>query len=171
MGAIIVFLLLLLGNIASFALPSLLSAWLLTLVLPVPFNQALWLSLGMIIVVQYMVQNITDIPGQTGSLILEILLSIIVTFILIAFSALFGWLLLLVVNIDLSIFEAMLLFSTSLVAGFFFLLRSGSVGLPRWVVFPDDIDEIVEDFGEDYVVMPPRKEGRRRKPGRRRWTN
>lgn len=155
-------LLLLLGNIAGFVLPALLAAWLLTLVLPIPFDQAMWLSFGTILAVSYIVQNVTDVPGKIGYGLLEMIVSVAVSMVFLAVAALLGWLLLLILPLNLSSFEATLLFTISLVAQLYLLARAGTVGLPRWMTIPDiDLDD--EDIENEYVIPPPRK-----RPGRKK---
>jgi hypothetical protein len=92
----------------------------------------------------------------------ELFLAVVVTYLLLALSGLFGWLLLQVLNIDLTIFEAILLFAISLVAGLFFLARAGTVGLPRWMALPEFYEDD-EDIDDDYVIYPPKKPSSRRK--------
>lgn len=163
MGALISFIILLLLNIFGFALPALLAAWLFTLALPIAFNQALWLSLGMIIMVSYLIQNIVDIPGESSFGPREMAVSVAVAFILLAIAAFFGWLLLFFIPVNLTMFEAVLLAAISLGAGFFFLVRSGTVALPKWTMF--DIDRDIDESEPDYVVTPPKR--RPRQPKRR----
>lgn len=169
METLLGFIILLLTNIVGFALSALLAAWLFTLALPIAFHQALWLSLAMIIAVAYMIQTITDIPGRTEFGFIAIILSAVVAFILLALSGLLAWLLLLALNVDLTIFEATMLFSISLAAGLFFLARSGTGGLPKWMSL-SNIDWEDEDFEDDYVVTPPpvKRSKRRRRSSRTR---
>ena len=167
MGAIIGLIILFVINIAGFALPALLAAWLFTLALPIAFNQALWLSLGIIIVVAYLIQNIVDIPGQSSFSVREMALSVVVAFIFLAISAICGWLLLLIIKVDLSLFQAILLAAISIAAGFFFLVRSGTVGFPKWTML--DVDRDIAEDETDYVITPPKQRSKRpkRSGGRR----
>ena len=167
MSVMIGLIILLIGNIAGFTVPALLAAWLFTLALPMAFNQALWLSLGMIIAVSYIIQSITDVPGKVGYGLLEIIVSVMIAVVIMALAGLFGWLLLLFVPVDLTSFEATLLFTISLVAQLYFLARAGTVGLPRWMTLPEiDLDE--EDFEDEYVIPPPKKRSPRKKRTRNR---
>ncbi len=160
------FTLILFLNITGFALPALLAAWLFTLALPIAFNQALWLSLGMIVALNYIIQTITDMPGQLDFNWMQIVIAIVTAFILLALSGLLGWLLLLILSIDLTAFEATLLFAISLAVGLFFMTRSGSVGFSRWMTLSDiDLDE------DDYITPTPQKRPKRQKKSIRRWTN
>jgi hypothetical protein len=170
MGAFIGFILIFLFQILSFAAPALLAAWLFNLVLSIPFDQALWLSLGAIVALFYILQNMTDIPGQIeGPSLTLAIVTVATTLILLIFSGFLGWLLLVVLAVDLTAFEATLLFAISLIAGFFFLARSGTGGLPKWLWLSEaDLeDNYVES---DIVVSPPKKRTRRNKSGKR-WTN
>ncbi len=159
MGTLIGFIILLLLNIFGFALPALLAAWLFNLALPIAFNQALWLSLGMIIMVGYLIQNIVDIPGESSFGLRDMALTAAVALILLAIAAFFGWLLLLLIPVDLTMFEAVLLAAISLGAGFFFLVRAGTVALPKWMML--DIDRDIDESEPDYVVTPPKRRSSR----------
>jgi hypothetical protein len=161
MGTLISFIILLLLNIFGFALPALLAAWLFTLALPIAFNQALWLSLAMIIMVSYLIQNIVDIPGQSSYGFREMGLAAVIALFLLAIAAFFGWLLLLLIPVDLTMFEAVLLAAISLGAGFFFLVRAGTVALPKWTML--DVDQEIYESEPDYVVTPPKRRSRRPK--------
>lgn len=162
--------LLLIFNILGFALPSLLAAWLMSWLLEISFSQGLWLSLGTILIVEYMIQMITDLPGQVEFGFTQRLVSVASAYIFLALSALAARLFLGLFSVELSLFEAILLFTISLVAGFFFLFRSGTMGLPRWVTLSEfDID--FEDEEDDYIITPPKKQNRRKSRGKRRGTN
>jgi hypothetical protein len=163
MGAVIGFVILLLLNIFGFALPAMLAAWLFTLALPIAFNQALWLSLGMIILVAYLIQNIVDIPGESSFGLREMGVSVAVAFFLLVISALFGWLLWLFIKANLTVFEAVLLAAISLGAGIFFLVRAGTVGLPKWMTL--DIEQDIDESEDDYIVTPPKRRSRRPRRG------
>ena len=168
MEVLLVLLSMLLFNLFSFALPALVAAWLFSLILPIAFNQALWLSLGALIITEYTIQTITDIPGQAQYGLMQVILSVALTYLLLALSAFFGWALLQVFRVDLTIFESIVLFSVSLAAGFFFLARSGTVGFPSWMTL-SGIELEDEDFEEDYITPPPPKPARsKRKSSRRR---
>ena len=161
------YLLLLLGNIAGFVLPALVVAWIFTLVLPIPFDQAMWLSFGTILAVSHIIQNLTDVPGKIGYGLLEMTISVAASIVLLALAGLLGWLLLVILPVDLTSFEATLLFTISLVAQLYFLARAGTVGLPRWMTLPEiDLDE--EDFEDEYVIPPPKKRSPRKKRTRNR---
>ncbi len=161
----------LLFHLLGFALPSLLAAWLLSWLLEFSFSQGLWLSLGVIIVVEYMVQMITDLPGQVEAGFTQRFVATLAAYFFLALSALVAWLLLWLVSVDLSLFEATLLFTISLIAGLFFLFRSGTMGLPRWMTMPDFEFEFDDEEFEDIVITPPKKPSRRRSRGKRPGTN
>ena len=72
----------------------------------------------------------TDIPGVKGIDLIQMVVSVVVAFIFLALSGLFGWLLLQIIAVDLTIFEATLMFAISLAAGLFFMVRAGTGGLP-----------------------------------------
>jgi hypothetical protein len=164
MVALIGFIILLLVQGAGVVLSAWLIAWLFTLVLPVPLNQIMWLSLGLFLAIRYIIQMITDIPGVKEFNFIEIVLSGLLTFFLLAFSGLFGWLLVRMTAVDLTLFEATLLFTVSLTAGLFFIARSGTGGLPVWMTLADPLDEYTED---EYVISPPKRPRRRNRAGRR----
>jgi hypothetical protein len=171
MEVLLVLLGMLLFNLFSFALPALVAAWLFSLILPIAFNQALWLSLGALIIMEYTIQTITDIPGQAQYGLIQMILSVVLTYLLLALSAFFGWALLQVFSVDLTIFESTLLFSISLAAGFFFLARSGTVGFPSWLTL-STLDLEDEDFEEDYITPPPPpKPAQSKRKSRRRRVN
>ncbi|MEW5959349.1 MAG: hypothetical protein AB1801_16585 [Chloroflexota bacterium] len=168
MGVLIGLIILFVGNLVAFAAPALGAAWLFTLVFPIAFNQALWLSLGTIITVEYLIQNITDIPGQSGYGPWEIIIAVVVAYVLLALSGLFGWLLTLL-PVDLTLFEAIILFAISLAGGFFFLTRSGTVGFPKWMTLSEELEQADEELEDDYIAPPPRRRSRRKKKPSRQW--
>ena len=167
MDVILAFITLFLLNIFGFALPSVLAAWLLALVFPVAFSQALWLSLGTIIFMTFVIQNLADIPGQFNFGLLQIIFSVVVAYVMLFVSGLFGYGLSFL-PLDLTLFEFLLLATISLNAGVFFLFRSGSGGLPKWMTIPMiDIEEEFED-DDDYIIQPPTKPKGRKSRRRRR---
>jgi hypothetical protein len=101
----------------------------------------------------------TDIPGVKGIDLIQMFISVAVAFLFLALSGLFGWLLLRMIAVDLTLFEATLLFAISLTTGSFFMVRAGTGGLPVWMTLSDIEDEIPE---EDYVLSPPKRPRKRR---------
>lgn len=167
MAALIGYIILIIGNLISFSVPALVAAWFLPIISPLTFEQGLWLSLGTIITVQYIIQTITDLPGYSGYGPIQILFSVAGAYILLVFSGLAAWLFLWLLPVDLTFFQTMLLFIISLGAGFFFLGRSGTGGLPNWMTLPH-IDPFDEDFEDEYTVSPPPKRRTpKKKSGRR----
>lgn len=155
MGAIIGLIVLLFSNILGVALPALLAAWLFTLVLPVSSSQIVWLSLGMLLVTRYTIQNITDMPGLQGTDLIGMFIAVGVAYIVLALSGLGGWLLVRFSLVDLTLFEAIILFSVSLTAGFFFIGRAGTGGLPVWMTLAHEDESFEEE--------PPKRSSRRRR--------
>jgi hypothetical protein len=167
MGILLGLLILFLSNIIGVGLFALLSAWLLTLAWPIPLDQALWLSLGMIVVIRYGFLDFTATPGvPQDATVFEIIVSDIIFVILLTLSAALGWLLLKITPINLTIFQAILLFAISLTTGVFFLLRAGAGRLP-WAMQLSDDDEIEEE----YIPPPPKKSRGRRGKASQRWNN
>ncbi|MFN8456944.1 MAG: hypothetical protein U0401_20145 [Anaerolineae bacterium] len=151
---------LLLMNLLGFTLPALLAAWLFTLVLPLPFDQMVWLSLAVLLINRYTLHTLTDMPGLKDTHLISLIVSVGAAFIFLALSGLMGWLLFLIVGNSLTLFETILLFAVTFSIGFYFTVRSGTGGLPIWMTMPE-LDE--EDFEEDYIVAPPKKRGQRRR--------
>jgi hypothetical protein len=150
------FVLLLLG-IVGLVLPALLAAWLFTLVLPVPFDQMVWVSLGMLVLIRYVFLNLVDTPGAKEIDIAGAIVAPFISIILLAVSGLFSWLLLKMISLDLSMVQAIILFAISLTAGVYFSVRSGTGGLPLWMT---TLSEINDEFDSDDMVIapsPPRK--------------
>lgn len=160
MRVVFSFISLLVSNILGFALPALLAGWLFTLAGPVPFDQAVWLSLGVLVGIRYTIQSITNIPGKEGLNFIQMVISVVIAFVFLGLSGLFGWLLLKMIALELSFFEVTLLFAVSMVAGSFFLAKSITGGLPLWMTLPDLEDEdFDEDYDEeDYVVASPKRQ-------------
>lgn len=156
------FVLLLLG-ILGLALPALLAAWLFTLVLPVPFDQMVWVSLGMLVFMRYAFLNLVDTPGAKEIDIAGAIVAPFISFILLAVSGLGGWLLLQAISLDLTLVQAIILFAISLTAGVYFSIRSGTGGLPLWMTALPEINDEFE--GDDMIVAPspPRKRKNRAK--------
>lgn len=159
MDALISLIRLLLLNILTLVLPALVAAWLFTLVLPVPFDQMVWLTMGMLLVNRYVILNIADTPGESETDAVGAIVAPIISLILLAVSGLFGWLLLRIFSLDLTIFQSILLFAVSLTAGFYFTARSGTGGLPMWMRVLPDIDEPIAD---DDFIIPARKPRKRK---------
>lgn len=155
----------LVGYIIGYALPTLLAGWVLTLIVPISFSQALWLSVAVLFATRYILQNITDLPGFKNADFVEVIVAIVIAFLLLAVSTLLGWLLWRFTGFGLTIFEATLLCVLSLMGGFFFSSRSGTGGLPVWMTLVNPEDE---GFEEDYIVSPPKRRSRpRSRAGRR----
>lgn len=151
------FIVLLLLGILGLVLPALLAAWLFTLVLPVPFDQMAWVSLGMLIFIRHFILNLTDIPGVKEMDIVGAIVAPFFSFILLALSGLGGWLLLKAISLDLTLTQAITLFAVSLTAGAYFSVRSGTGGMPLWMT---TLPEISDEFDSDDMVIapsPPRK--------------
>lgn len=151
---------LLLMNLLGFTLPALLAAWLFTLVLPLPFDQMVWLSLAALLINRYTIHTLADMPGVKDTHLISLIVSVVSAFIFLALSGLLGWLLFLIAGNHLTLFEAVLLFAITLSLGFYFTIRSGTGGLPIWMTLPE-LDE--EDFEDDYIVAPPKKRTQRRR--------
>lgn len=150
---------LLLLNLLTLVLPALVVAWLFTLVLPVPFDQMVWLIMGTLLVIRYVLLSLTDVPGETDMDIVGAITTPIFALILLAVSGLCGWLLLRIFSLDLTVFQSISLFAVSLTAGFYFTARSGTGGLPMWLRVLPNIDEPVE---EDDFIIPVRKPRKRK---------
>jgi hypothetical protein len=151
---------LILTNILGLTVPALLAAWLFTLILPVPFNQMVWLSLGMFFIMRYTIQVMVELPGQKDTNFMAMLLSIAASFIFLALAGLLGWGLFQLVDLNLNLFETILLIAISMGGGFYFVVRSGTGGLPLWMTMPD---VETEDFDDEYVVSPPKRRRQRRR--------
>jgi|GEM_PF-6860861 len=157
------FIVLLLLGILGLVLPALLAAWLFTLVLPVPFDQMVWASLGMLVVIRYVILNLADTPGAKETDIAGAIIAPLISFILLAVSGLGGWLLLQVISLDLTLVQAIILFAISLTAGAYFSVRSGTGGLPLWMTSLPEIDEEFENDDRVIAPRPPRKRKNRTK--------
>jgi hypothetical protein len=165
MDVLISFLVLLLLNILTLVLPALLAAWLFTLVLAVPFDQMVWLSIGVLLVIRYIILSIADAPGQREIDMVGAIITPVVSLVLLALSGLCGWILLNLLSLDLTMFQAVLLFAISLTAGAYFTARSGTGGLPGWMTtFSDINDEIEED---DFIIPAKRPRKRKNRTSRR----
>ncbi len=173
MDVLLSLLVLFLSNIIGVGLVALLMAWLLTLALPIPLDQALWLILGMILIIRYGFQGFTTMPSiRQDTTFIEIVLSDIIVVILLIIAAVVSWLLLKIMPIDLTIFQATLLFALSLTTGVFFMFRMGSGRFGPWMIQSDDDDDDDEyEIEEEYVPPPPKKSRGRRGKASQRWTN
>jgi hypothetical protein len=160
----------LLANIIGISLFALLSGWLLTKVLFIPLDQALWLTLGVLVLTRYALQTFMAMPVIRDVTVLEVIVSDVFAAIILSLSAVLGWLLLNIVTLDLTIFQTTLLFAITLTSGMFFLLRIGTGGVPGWMTMPGWEEE--EDEEEDeYIPPPPPKTSRRRGRASKRWAN
>jgi hypothetical protein len=153
------FIVLLLLGILGLVLPALLAAWLFTLVLPVPFDQMVWVSLGMLVVMRYVILNLADTPGVKETDFAGAIIAPFISFILLAVSGLCSWLLLQAISLDLTLAQAIILFAISLTAGAYFSVRSGTGGLPHWMTA---LPEISDEFESDNMIIAPRPPGKRK---------
>lgn len=155
MDILIGLIILVLVNILVMVLPALMAGWLFTLVLPVSFGQVVWLAVGVLLVVRYIILTIADIPGENETGLLGAAIGAVVSLLLLALSGLLGWLLLRIFSLDLSMFEAVSLFAISLTAGTYFTFRWGTGGMPLWMT-------ALEPVEDDDLVIPAKKPRKRK---------
>ena len=135
----------------SFAGPAILAAWLLTLVLPYEFSQIIWLCLGIIVIVAFIIGD-TDynLQKHTTTLIASYALVVVITL-----SAWLSFSLL-----GLSLFEATALFTVSLLSGLLIVSRIvDPYDNLDWLFEDDDIDD---DFKNEVIVTPSKRRKQRR---------
>ncbi len=148
-------------NTIGVALYSLLVSWVITLILPVPLDQILWLVLGTVILLRYILQFFTNqyiIVGYFG-FFWEIFFSNLLSLIIITISIVLEWLLLKIVSVNLTIFQTILLFDITLIFGLFFSLRGG-LQKSKFLDYSNDYDDEDDDEIEEeekYVPPPPPK--------------
>lgn len=81
---------------------------------------------------------------------------------MLALTGLAGWLLLLILPVDLTVFEAILLFAISLTSGLFFHIQ---VRQRRFTEVDNTVRYRLKDE-DDYVITPPKRRAKRRSKSR-----
>ncbi|MDM8528818.1 hypothetical protein QUF58_11510 [Anaerolineales bacterium HSG24] len=123
MGRFIAILTLSLTFLLGYAVPALFGAWVLTLILPYSFSQVMWLTLGVIVALSFVMLDASQTITPGGFDILHIIITIIISYIFLTISALLGWLST-YLPIDVSLFELTALFAISLVTGSSILVKA-----------------------------------------------
>ena len=145
--------------ILGYAMPTLFGAWVLTLILPYSFSQVMWLTLGMIVVLSFVMLNASQEMARDGYGFQHHVITILACYLFLALSALLGKLFS-YLPIDVSLFELTALFAISLTSGSAVLIKT--LITAKFDISPMNILNYAELIDEDEIIKPKRRSRGRR---------
>ncbi|MDM8520009.1 hypothetical protein QUF64_08180 [Anaerolineales bacterium HSG6] len=164
----IVYSFLLIIFIIGFSGPAFVAAWLLALLLPYKFSQILWLCLGTLITMAFVVhRSMSALDGEEYS-IYKHKTVIIASYVLLMVTTLLAWLASFL-PLDLSLFETTVLLTIGALTGL--ILIGQTVNPPDdnldWLFRHNEFEEDdIEDEGGDEVIITPSTRRKRRRSKR-----